>query len=463
MTAVSRVLVCAVATTFVACQSGTKNEAANPPVRLNPVWSTVDGLLAPSSLSALEGSDVLSSIPIGGPLRLRAHFDAEIAPSQLKVFGAHKLRIEVAGEVLTADADGWQKLAIDPGVRRAEVEVVLTPEDSTAALGELELWGTGRPAAPRHPELIVDAAAEQFENLVRVSPASDAAKLEVGNDARCASFSFPFTRAPGLVRRAYLTYRGPSLKSPVVLRRSLNGWPASGGFWMERVRPRAGSSTSSIRASSPRRTSSRSVYRTKATADVQLDSVAIVAELDDGTNLLDRDAQVSAGGAWDERRDTSAAIEDQAWSFARPVSVDRLDVVSGGPRAVLSSVQAEHHAQWTKLASNIVVDEGASLAVALDGAVGPAEAVALHVEDAGRADLPKPHLAEVRFAGSPVGPRLPKIVVTYPTAGEHFGSLAYVAGFVDGESLSDRVEVTINGEPVAGNGFARLLQRTGPT
>jgi len=448
---------------FLGCQSESQSDAARPPVRLNPHWAMLGDSAGTNLITALQDRDVQAAVSLARPVRLQAQFGTDISPTHLKVHGARNLRIEVAGRALNAVGQGWERLSLEGVERNARVEVLLTPQGPDASLGELELWGSGRPAAPRSPELLVAAAPGQFENLVRVSPKKDSAKLELGTDASCASFQFDFPHPANAVRRAYLTYEGPGLKSSVVLRRSLNGWPASGGFWMgpgeaprrviDEIDPRQLSGSNALSLCLP----------DEATSDIPVQGLTLVAELDDGTNVLDRDSQVHASGAWDVSSVTSAAVNENAWSFLRPMAIDRLEVSSGSPRVVLSSAKAKHGGDWTDLATDVVISEGEAFALSFDEATPSAEALSLRFADPERVDLPKPHVAEVRVAGSSVGPKLPKIVVTYPTAGEHFGSVAYVSGFVDGESLTDRVDVTLDGEPSPGNGtFAQLIRRTGP-
>ncbi|MHB8878195.1 MAG: hypothetical protein ACYC8T_31250, partial [Myxococcaceae bacterium] len=441
------------------CHSGQQKEQVAS-VRLNPASF---GQTA-AELAALTDRDTTTQVRLPGVVRLTARFDTPVRVTAVKAFGLHAAHIEAGGRRIEPGAveEEWRRALLDPGEARSTFDITLVPEGSDASIGELEIWGLGRPGAPHALSAQVVADATGFENLVRVDAVPSSAKLEVGSGSSCANFAFELPRDARTVRRASLTYRGQGLKRAAVLRRSLNGFAAAGGFWMGATEvPRV-----VVDELNPRQLETRNqvllCLPDDATGDVALEAVALVVELDDGTNLLDRDSQAIAAEAWDADGRTSRSVRELELGFLSRMQLDRAWLNLDGAAAELESVELADRLGPMSLPSPGKVGPGL-VRLDLGDAVAAGESIHLKFAGAQRADLPSVFVAELGLAGSPLGRfgGVPRLVVTYPTDGEHFGTAAYVSGFVDGAAaLSGPVEVSVDGEVVPGGAsFGKRLER----
>jgi RHS repeat-associated protein len=433
--------------------------------RLHPTGWRMDTNVVPVSYAALRDGDTSTAASLRTATRLVVEFDRPTLVSALKLLDAHNVRVEAGGrklEVSTAGLSRWQTLELEPHSRTTSLEVWLTPLGPDAQVAEVELWGLGRPPAPRNPEALAAAPrAEDFENLVRVPGQPTTLSLDVTPDSRCAATSFPLGLYPAQVRRAFLHYRGEGLKRAVVLERSLNGHGASGGFWLgstaaprpalDELNPAQLESFNRVVFCLPR----------EASAAVKLEDIALVVELEDGTNVLSHEGQAHAGEAWDLDRGTSRALSSLSASFSRPTEVEGVWLVVDGPSAQLQAAELETREARLPVQAGVALSSGLSVLALPEGERPTAQAVRLTFAGAARADLPAAHLAEVGIRGSPVGPVLPSIVVTYPQNAEHFGTTAFVTGFVTGNlAAHGGAQVSLNGEALPSGGtFSRRLTR----
>ncbi|MBI3185121.1 MAG: hypothetical protein HYZ28_23540, partial [Myxococcales bacterium] len=459
-------LAAALAIPTLGCHSESRRGGSDP-VKLNPRWTprALGQGEAPNAafLDALEDRRLSTRLDLFEPLALTARFDSPVKPTRVKVHGAHQVRVEVSGRSLAARTyeGGWQDLALPGHASVDALEIRLIPTARGASADELEVWGQGRPAAPRSPAAL--SAVENpgaFENLWRAPAEPSTVLLEPGESSACASLAVSLPGEPRAIRRAYLTYRGKGLKRPIVLRRSVNGFPFSGGFWMgptasaravlDEIPPEQLGDSNAVSLCLPE----------GATSAVEVEGVALVAELDNGTNILDRDSQLALGEAWDGDVRTSTSVGELAIGFLRPNELGSVWLHVDAPSLALDAVSARSASEERSVATALQLEPGMHL-LPIEESLHAVEELALRLRRPARPELPAGSLAEIGFSGSPAGNVIPRLVITYPPDGEHFGGLAFVSGFVDGAGeLGAAVEVRIDGQLEPGGAyFSRMLKR----
>ncbi|MBI3184179.1 MAG: hypothetical protein HYZ28_18760 [Myxococcales bacterium] len=430
-------------------------------VKLNPLSLRLAPELQLGPLGHLTDKDARTSISLAGPARLSARFASPVEIQAVKVLGARNIRIEAQGKRLEQaeeGGEGWRRLSLHGGEKSPVFELRLTPLGADASLSELEVWGRGRPPAPRRPsQLASSAEAGAFENLLRVPLEPPSASLDVADSERCAELRFGVEVDSRLIRRAFLAYSGPSLKRPVVLSRSLNGHIAVGGFWMGPTsEPRMVVDELNPTQLLPQNSVSLCLP-SEGTAPVSLEGLAFLAELDDGTNLLDLASQAILAEGWDGEASTSRGLSEATAHFQRRVELDDVWLAVDGEGA-LQGAEVLSEGGWRAVSERQELERRLQPLALLEDSPG-AEALRLSFVRLPRADMPAVRLSELRVAGSPVGPPLRRIEVTYPTDGEHFGHTAYVAGFVEGGG-NGPIRVSVGGVDAMGSGtFGVRLSR----
>lgn len=446
-------LAVAVATLLAACKSELPATDPQAATLLHPSWSSPRGAVPPG----LFDRDVASGVRLDGPLTLKGRFAARTTLTAVKLRADGPVRLRAFGRSFEAQGDGtWERWTLPAPHPTEELELTLQGE-AGVSVHELEVWGVGRKSAPRTPSALVEADPTAHENLRRAELTPSEARLDVGDGERCASFSFSVQNVEA-VRRAFLVYQGTSLKRSVTLRRALNGWPAQGGMWLGPSRA-VGSVLDEL---DPAQLSSENrlslCLPEAATAAISLSGLKVIAELEDGTNLLDRDGQATAAEAWDLQPDTSRPLGGElTLGLTRPTELDSARLTLEGPGSI-QRIDSMSGAERTALEPvGVHALEGGS--IAFFGGARAADALRLHPRAAARADLAAARVAELKLVGSPVGPRVPRLVVTFPIEPEHFGTRAAVAGFVDGPpALVQGATLHVDGQqhPSAGSFFAEL-------
>ncbi|HYS09616.1 MAG TPA: SpvB/TcaC N-terminal domain-containing protein [Myxococcales bacterium] len=418
-----------------------------------------------TDVSALFDRDTTTALQLTAPTTLTLTFAHEVEVRSLKVFGAQALSIRL-GSAPTQTLDGpgrWVQAAQVPAGKLSQWTVTLAPTAGSTALTELELWGAGLGSAPRDGNALAVASAGgaglPFDNAFVVASSLDSAALDPAGPVGsmpCASFDFISALPLQAVRRAYFAYEAAGVQRSVVLRRSLNGAAAVGGMWLgggtldrsiaDEIDPRKLTGADSVQLCLP----------DDATQTVLVGSPRLVLEMDDGTNLLDRDGQARFTAAFDGRLDTVGQLAPDALplSLERTFALDYagIDMV-GGPLKVLiyaadgpgksNPLKATLQQGWN---SFVVPSTGVSwVGVEVDPLGPPIDTAAV---------------VEAAAVGSPVGRngRAARIVVTYPAlrwasghfVGERFGENAFVTGWA--ESPAGPGALTIGGAPVGLNG-----------
>jgi RHS repeat-associated protein len=429
---------------LLACQN---NSNSAPPVRLNPSFAASNG-----SAAALFDRDTSSARTLEGPVDVTLDFGHPIELRALKVFGGEDVDISGIGLSRgTQKAGAWTSRELS-GTRNA-IALHLSPRDPGATVGELEVWGYGRPEAPRDPQRLAEASKGidelPYENaaLTKVQPQSftlQPAGIQQGGDCNSTLAVYStFTRS---VRRAYLAFEAP-LPRPEGLRVSLNGHAPVGGFWLSSS---AATHTLAVELD-PEELTGRDLLTlclpAEATDAVRVEGLRLILVQDDGTADFERDTQLALASAADGDETTSSnfAAGTLPISLERPSALERIRIKVDSPTASFT---------WMKGASGPTESARESLKKGwseLPLAASGERDWRVELEGPARKDIPAATIAELSTSGSGVGGRIgaPRIVLTSPRLrwadgqldGERFTDRAFLSGWAESPSGTGRVEV----------------------
>src|SRR5262249_36813634 len=199
------------------------------------------------------------------------------------------------------------------------------PLGEEASLAEIEVWGTGAGSAPRDVDAWAAASAGKsgflYDNAFVAPAAGGDATLQPG---ACASLLFGFPVARQAIHRACIAYEPAGVQPSAALGRSLNGAVPVGGLWLgggsvhrtvtDEIDPRSLNGSDSAQLCLP----------DVASQPIAISAPRLLLELDDGTNLLDRDTQARLAEAFDRRPDTAAPLpqDPPSLAFDRPSPID---------------------------------------------------------------------------------------------------------------------------------------------
>jgi hypothetical protein len=311
--------------------SGASPEGRTP-VRLNPLVSSAKE----TDAGVLVDRDTTTMLSLTSPVELLLRFPHEVELRAFKLHGGHQLQV-VIGEsrpVMMDRPDEWWSQPLDEMLKTTSVRVRLIPTGPEARLAELEVWGLGRPAAPREPRLLAEATRNHlslpFENALAVQanpPSFTLHPVGEGTGENCGRTRIMAPEVPlRAVRRAHLAYEANGVQRAFVLQRSINGRAPVGGLWLgggsrvhtvaDELDPELLTGNDGITLCLP----------AEAVQSVQVSNLRLLLEFDDGTNTIDRDAQARLGAAFDGDMRTAALLPRGrvSLSFARSMVLDRM-------------------------------------------------------------------------------------------------------------------------------------------
>jgi RHS repeat-associated protein len=447
----------------LACQSGTSSEDRQP-LRLNATGLRAEGKVDPG---AIFDRDTTTGIALDRPLTVTLSFAHDVDVQRLKVYAQGPVEATLSGsapfEVL--GGQGWESLNATAPNKARQFTLRLAPQAAGTRVDEVELWGAGLAPAPRDIQALAERSRDSgdlpFENVHVFSAQPDSftlSPLGLDQGPECAEARVVSPVPLRAVRRAHLVYEAVGLQRPVVLRRSVNGQAAQGGFWLgsstrqrtlaDELNPESLMGTDRITLCLPQ----------AAIQPITVKGLRVVLEMDDGRQPFERETALRFGAALDgdERTAASLAARELELSFARPLSIDEAALVVDVP-TVRVSPSSHDGSGWTELGA-VELSRGRNV-LALGGKFS--RGVRLSFSGTARPDVPVANLSEMTVAGSGVGPRIggPRLVFTYPAmrvqserlVGERFGERTYLAGWAESPAGTGRVEV--DGVPVdTGNG-----------
>ncbi len=421
--------------------------------------------------------------PAEQPTTLTIGLDGEHTVALLKVFGPAPFELSLARADGTAIAgatfdlqsldEGWNHLPVPELPVLSTVQLHLVPQGATAPLPEIEIWSSDdSESLPRTDDGLrtAIAASDDLEGLTHGAASPAEAVLSLLGDAEgssCATFTLVLAQDPATWRRAYLVYEAENVFRSFALRRGINGAALEGGAWITSFAGRQ-------RLIDPIDPELLELGDNEvalclpedATMPVTLRSVHLVGEPERGSfgesAVIQPGADARDGwAALDGDAATSAALaagESLLIEFERLVAPDAIAL--SPPAAAAAAWEARCRTadgSWQPIevteAGGVLAMEGDQLACAALS-LAPAQAV---------------EVAEIAILGSGARERIdwPKVTIASPA--EHFGKVAWVAGWASAPSLAQGpVRVAVDGgevESVSGE-FGRLVVRsadaTGP-
>ncbi|MDH5206382.1 MAG: hypothetical protein OEW36_12040, partial [Hylemonella sp.] len=419
----------------------------------------------------LERSSDIQSLKVYGAAPYELSVQAKVADAWSPVAGLDKLRLD---RLPTA----WNTFSASRSTRSAALRLILTPTApagtaTSGGLPEIEIWAAGEHSLVRDNALV--QAVQQAWPLNNDGSASSTASYAIPAQTRVYNaktagvtvgqggqrISFELDRAPSQLRRAWLVYEAYGVAHWVSPVRRINGQALGGGELVfaatqwntlsEPIAPgwlRQGSNH--IDFSLP--PGSKGSYSVR--------KLRLIAEVDDGHNLIARAVTAYSGNTPGIDTDTPALLDGDfasGWSpwrdarakalssarpelslyFDKPTQLDELRLHLVNPLAGTIGVDLLVDGQWQNAGLNTV--NGAKLGAGWNTLNGfarvAAQAVLLSFQNgAGSAA----EIKEITAAGSGVGATWPAaIVLTYPedsAHGPYYGRSAYLRGHL---SLAD--------------------------
>ncbi|MDB4955202.1 MAG: repeat protein, partial [Myxococcales bacterium] len=419
--------------------------------------------VSPASVSAPEAwrlfdrSLASGFSPTDKPIEVT--FDKTERVTALKVFGPAPYRLTVRGFDpidLSALSPEWHSFQSTTIISVKSVELQFESTGPGKLVPEIELWAVDDQITTGKRDLTGRELPAGALSFAATSPSDE---LAAGN---CLAFSVAVDRPSSQMRHAYLAYDSNGLFRPFTLQRSINGLAPQGGAWLAGDgAPRANFEEIDPAVLTTGSNEVRLCLPASATRNTTISNLRIVAELDrgiglassvevgadhrDGTALLDRDSKTEM---------QIAAGERVAIAFDRFIAPDALVVSGRGlQRASIECVGKAglSHALVAPLRATTI------------GAVFKFSAGGLACSELGVIFDSPVTLTDLDVIGSGAGESVdwPRTVVTSPS--EHFGTSAWVGGFIARPPvMTGAIRVDIGGQAADAmtGDFGRLLVRT---
>lgn len=445
-------------------------------LRLTPVSISVtpDSSL-PAQTQALESQtigevfdrDTTTSYTAYGVDTIQVTFEGTEQIQRLKFYGPSSYTLSVASQGvsglapvpgwtnlnLSTLAAGWNNFDLNAPISASSLVLTLTPiSGGSTPLTEVEFWGAGLAQnetdgaawdtllnSPNTPSTLLLSGRE----YAGIPAGSSAPGTVTVSSSATATFTVNLPLAGTNYRKAWLLYQVNGLSSWIAVPRTINGQEAAGGW------PLPGSTdwSTQVEAIHPDWLNAGANQITFSmpngvTNPYQIGNVKIVLEEDNGANLIDN-IQASNGNPavlldGDETTGWRPYVDGEGgnpptpsliFNLARPSQVDSLNfyVVNQVSGQVIESVL--RNGIWVSLGD---VTNGAGLSPGWQqlsvNAGGPVSGVKVEFRGG---DGSAGEIMEAQVWGSGVGAAYgPTIEVTYPDAGEFYGTEAYVRGFL---------------------------------
>lgn len=402
-------------------------------------------------------------VPDGQPVHV--HLDHASSIWAVKVFGSAPYRLSIqapeGGTVGFSTIDlsklgpGWHTFGTDALVSTKELVLGFEALGAAAPIPEIELWEESeRPttvADPREPGLADD--------FVVLPAGTSQDRIQAGN---CATFEVSVPRSPTVFRRVQLAYvLGGALRS-FSLSRTINGVAhQAAGRWLA---GNAGEVSEELDPSGLLlgMNEVKLCVPSAATADVTIEKLRLIGELDRGTHL----ARVATLG--EDARDASALVDADSSTSVR-VAADELVTLKFDrliapdaillPSGTLSNAECVDRDGSSRSLPMQPRAVGSEKAILIDGLARACSELRVRFAET-------VEISDVDVSGSGAAERVdwPRVVVTSPR--EHFGEFAWVRGFVTRPSrMPGAIRVQVSNQPAEGlsGEFGAMLTRTGDT
>jgi RHS repeat-associated protein len=502
------VVIAAVLCIFASCPNNDGDSEAHEvvPARISP--ARVERIAAPGDASAWALFDrntrvgwAAPSDPAAAPAQIRVALGKTTTITHLKVFGASPYVLDAhtgTGDPIPGLAHvrldtlgaGWNELRLaDPVATDALVlELARTGDGDGAAsaptpapVGEIELWGTDRPAPALDARAVGSLIARAGSRPVAppgvdVVAASDPAAIDLAPSTEpggqaCGKIRFSLTRSPASYRRAWLVYVAEGAFRSFVLSRSLNAAPMRRGQWFTAS---AGPAPFVDPIDPELLALGDNHYDLCLPADasshVVVHDAVFVGELDQGSNDV---VSIARGPIDGVATETTSELLDP--DNAAPVTVrtgERLVVAMErwiAPDAVvlrgatgawaIDCLDDGGHAR--ELEPSDVASSANRTVIALADASNQLACTAIAIRPTGGATG---SLSSVTVVGSGARTRIDWPTITLASPAEHFGPVAWVDGWASApSSMAGAVAIHVQATDLSttSGGFGTLLSRTG--
>ncbi|MEP6862912.1 MAG: SpvB/TcaC N-terminal domain-containing protein [Deltaproteobacteria bacterium] len=435
---------------------------------IDPPEATMMFKASPSAVSATGAWSLfdrsVSSVFTPDEKPVGVDFDEAESIAALKVYGPAPFKLDVrsrdGGSLgfeqldLSSLDPGWHTFASNVITSTNHVDLAFHPDGKPGAVPEIEVWAQTQhlPPARGSVDLTTSELPVGYVKLPATSPSDE---LDANN---CVEFALQVPRSPALFRAAHVVYEAKGVFRSFSLVRSVNGLGQTGGAWVagsndattivDRIDPsqlHLGDNT--IRFCAP-----------EASDRVTLSNVRLVGELDTGTSLADsvsvgtRDGEQVIDGDSNTSIDVAAG-EHLAVQFERSIAADMVSLV--GSNLVSPSVACVKSASLTR---SVDAHYQPTSGAALIGLEGASSCTAL--------DLTFPSsvtLSAIDVVGSGAGDAVDWAHIVVTSAPEHFGTKAWVGGFVARPRAMTgaiRIEVADQTAPSKAGDFGQLLLRS---
>ncbi|TMH38176.1 MAG: hypothetical protein E6H59_11525, partial [Betaproteobacteria bacterium] len=443
-------------------------EAATAPLLFDRDTTTQHVAFDVSSVqAAFESSQSVSAIKIFGPAPYLLTVKADAGGSFQSIAGLENLN-------LTALPVAWNTFNAAVPVTTGKILLTLTPATGGTASGlsEVELWTTAAPVTVKNSAALLaqllgptpppqgrayTALNSSADPTTAVVTPNDSAKTLATN-----TFNFTVDRDPTHYVRAYLTYELFGQVSFISVTRIINGSQATvnvlaGGSlvvpntsWstqIERISPAwlvRGANSVQFKVLSSSFTNGGFTVR----------NVRIVGELDDGANAIETisanqpdalgtnpvealyDGDLATGWQpYPADQPIEAVAPSVEFVFRRPTQMDAVSLYLSAPIAGQVQLSVKQAGVWSDFPaeSGTAFDTGWNT-IGVPATVPPESRAyeGARLTFSGGAGS-SAEVREFLFVGSGVGGRTvpPKIFIAYPDAGQFYGRVGYVQGFVE--------------------------------
>lgn len=422
---------------------------SGPLIRLTPP------ALAEAELWKLFDRDADTTVDVGDGLELALMSPQGSTSRAIAVRGTGAIQLEVTTpdgarlrNEVSLELDGWQRVLLERPSSSLRVRIEAGAE---ATLGELELWGNAPEVAPQQ-----DPRSMTPSTTIDVMPARQATQTLALPSQSCVRFDVALERHPGAYRRTWVRYRASSVLRPLALTRAINDGSMTRGHWL----PAAGEQTFASRIDRELLHHGENAVHfcvpAEATESVEISSVELIGELDDGASSISQLSRAPAGGLpvesygppTAEAPIALGANEELIVSFERLIAPHAVEL-DGDASWSVSCVDAAGE-------TALVPAEEAEGSLLLDGGRLSCAGLRLRPDRGAR-------VTSLRVLGSGAARRVdfPEIVLASPR--EHFGRHAWVDGWARApSSVGGGARVFIDAEETGTTTgvFGRLLVRS---
>jgi len=419
-------------------------------------------------IAVLDAPTEVRTIKVYGAAPYSFSVDADASGAWQAIAGLQNLN-------LATRPDGWNSFAANTPVTTGKVRFTLTSASggSAAGLKGIEIWGKGGRANVKNGAgllaALLSTSAPAHARLYKSSLAQGVIGATAGatDDPSDNSFSITLDRKPADFKRVYLSYQVLGLSSWVHALRSVNGNPAQGGFilpsqasWstqIEEINPQwLAQGPNTIAFSAPAGT----------TGTFTVKDVSLIGELESGANFVasvndnEQDPTNPAQNAldgdlvsgWAPYPNTTVKADIPALDlvFDKRTQIEGIAVYLVGNLKGSLDFQFLKDGVWSPSGAATVL--GAKLGTGWNTITAPSaggvDGVRL-VFSGGKGS--NGEIKEIVPSGSGVGPIFnpPLIGVSFPDAGQFYGRLAYIRGFLQPlDNGSGAATLTVGGKPV---------------